>query len=157
MTYKRAFLFLFLGLVAAGFLGAQDAKESPEAIPDKDLGLSKSSVFEVPSPEAVALETSDPGEEPVLSRPHAEAPPLVPHGVRDYLPITREDNLCIECHLANEAGESVGKPIPASHLTDWRNSPAEVGRSVVGARHVCVSCHVAQADNPLLVENAFRP
>ncbi len=156
MRHKRAFVALFVAFIAAGYLSAQEDTGQQKPIPDRDIGLSRSSVFDVADPAVFHEEASDPGEKPVIPRAHIEAPPLVPHNVTEFLPITWEVNLCIECHLADEAGRSDGKPIPASHLTDLRNAPGEIGTSVVGARQVCVSCHVAQTDAEPLVGNLFR-
>ena len=53
-------------------------------------------------------------------------------------------NACLDCH-ALDAG--AGAPeLPASHRTDLRNSPAEVGANVAGARFLCLACHVPTTD-----------
>ena len=154
MRHKR--VLLAVGLIAAGYLVAQEGTQEGKAIPDRDIGLSKSSVFDVANPETFNPEASFPGDEPLIPRVHAEAPPLVPHTVVDFLPISWDDNLCIECHLADEEGESDGKAMAASHLTDLRNAPDTVGTSVVGARYLCISCHVSRSDAAPLVGNGFR-
>jgi len=125
--------------------------------PDASLGLAKGSVFDVPTPPAFTANDSAPGERPVLPRPYVIAPPRIPHGVTDFLPITPEQNLCVDCHAVKERRPGEATPLPPSHYTDYRNAPDRVGSQVVGARYVCVACHVAGTDAPALVENSFRP
>jgi len=126
-------------------------------IPDTSLGLSKSSVFDVPTPPVVKTNASSPGEQPSLPRPYAIAPPRVPHALDDFLPITQKQNACLECHAAKEKKPGEPTPMPPSHYTDYRNAPDRIGGQVVGARYVCVSCHAGQTDAPNLVGNRFRP
>jgi len=149
-------------LVLAAALAAACSSSSPGTAPrpgpvaDSDLGLSRGSVFDVPTPPAVAANDSGPGEKPALPRPYVIAPPRVPHGVTDFLPITQKQNACLDCHAVKEKKAGDPTPIPASHYTDYRNAPDRVGGQVAGARYVCVSCHAAGTDAPDLVENRFR-
>ncbi len=155
-------LLLFLAAVLAAGCSTStptgaDAAAPTAAIPDTGLGLVKESVFDVPTPPAVKANASNPGELPVLPRPYPIAPPRVPHAVDDFLPITQKQNACLDCHAVQEKKPGEPTPIPPSHYTDYRNAPERVGGQVVGARHVCVSCHAARTDAPNLVENRFRP
>jgi nitrate reductase (cytochrome), electron transfer subunit len=130
---------------------------STSPIPDASLGLARGSVFDVPTPPAVKVNDSNPGDLPVLPRPYAIAPPRVPHAVGDFLPITQKQNACLDCHATKERKPGEATPIPPSHYTDYRNAPDRVGSQVAGTRYVCVSCHAAKTDAPNLVENRFRP
>ncbi len=131
------------------------SEEPPPGTPAEQLGLAPGSVFEVLVPEAVEPNSSDPGDQPSLPPAFEGAPPLVPHGVVDFLPITREDNLCVDCHVIAEAEEGDPTPLPASHYTDLRRAPGEVGETVAGARWVCVSCHVPPTGAEPLVGSRF--
>lgn len=158
-------------LLAAAALSALSGCATPKATPaapparaaapvkDRDLGLSKTSVFEVPSPPAWKAEDSAPGERtPPPARIGPQIPPVVPHGVADILPITRDSNGCVDCHQVagpKKAGEPT--PLPASHYVDYRNAPDRVGEKVAGARWVCTACHVARTDAPPAVGSAYRP
>lgn len=144
-------------LIVAAAIAVRGAVSSEKGIPDTSLGLSKTSVFEVPDPPPVEWNTTDPGERPVLPRVYEGSPPLIPHAVQDFLPITRDDNQCIGCHQVEEKEEGEPTPIPASHFVDLRNAPDTRRDEVAGARYVCVSCHVPQTQNPPLVENGFTP
>jgi cytochrome c-type protein NapB len=132
------------------------AVQSP-GIADRELSLSKTSVFEVTAPAADEPNDSDPGDRPVTPADFPEQPPRVSHGVGDFLPITFDDNQCIDCHAVEEKEEGEPTPIPASHYTDLRNAPEEVGDEVVGARYVCTACHAVPGDDAPLVENGFVP
>ena len=89
-----------LFLSASMGLAAQGAKAQP--IPDRSLGLSKTSVFDVPSPPAFMEDASAPGENALPPRPNRETPPVISHGIGDFLPITRASNLCLDCHAVTE-------------------------------------------------------
>jgi len=140
-------------LVAAAALAAACTAAKP--IPDGQLGLAKGSVFEVLTPPAVKEEASVPGEKPALPRAFADAPPLVPHGIEDFLPLTPKANACVDCHSVKEKVKGQATPMPASHYTDYRNAPDKVGDKVAGARWVCTACHVPQTDARPLVESRF--
>lgn len=164
MTEGRTMKTIFLLSLAVGLAAGCAASEPTAAIsnptapiPDASLGLAKGSVFDVPSPPAVKPNDSAPGERPVVPRAYVSAPPRIPHGVGDFLPITLKDNACLDCHAVKEKKAGEATPIPPSHYTDYRNAPDRVGRQLVGARYVCVSCHAATTDAPDLVGNRFRP
>jgi cytochrome c-type protein NapB len=124
------------------------------AVPDTQIGLSKVSVFDVATPPEVVMIDPDPGGNPLFPRYNPEAPPAVTHGIADHLPIARDENVCIECHLV-DAAEGGIPPIPKSHLVDLRRAPDKVGTRVVGARYHCVACHVPQTKaKPLVANNA---
>jgi nitrate reductase (cytochrome), electron transfer subunit len=153
---------LFLAAVLA--VGCSSSATTGEVLPapsttveDSGLGLSKGSVFEVPTPPAVKPNDSNPGEGRFLPRPYVIAPPRIPHAVADFLPITQKQNACLDCHMVKERKQGDPTPIPPSHYTDYRNAPDRVGDQVAGARYVCVSCHAAQTDARDLMENRFRP
>lgn len=143
---------IILLLVAA--LASGCVRAAPVA--DSSLGLAPGSVFDAPTPPVVKANETAPGERPALPRPYAIAPPRVPHAVADFLPITRTQNACLDCHAVKTKVKGEATPIPPSHYTDLRNAPGRVGAEVVGARRVCVTCHVATTDAPELVRNRFQ-
>ncbi|HET8577335.1 MAG TPA: nitrate reductase cytochrome c-type subunit, partial [Methylomirabilota bacterium] len=128
-----------------------------DPVPDASQGLAKGSVFDVPTPPGAKPNDSNPGEGPLEPRPYAIAPPRIPHAVDAFLPITPKQNACVDCHAVKEKTRGGPTPIPPSHYTDYRTAPDRVGSHIVGARSVCVSCHVAKTDAPSLAENRFRP
>ena len=137
---------------------AKPASAPKGAVSDRDLGLSRTSVFDVPEPAAYHPEDSTPGEKPLPKRISTEIPPVVPHGIADFMPITRADNACLACHeVAGPKKKGEATPIPGSHYVDLRRDPARKGEHVSGARWVCVSCHVPRSDAKPLVGSNFRP
>ena len=144
---------LLLALCALSPLAA-----APPAKPksDKELGLSKTTVFEVPSPPAYQDEASGPGEKPLPKRVNRENPPVIPHGAGDFLPITRASNMCIDCHgIDGPKKKGEPTPIPASHYLDLRRETK--GKDVAGARYVCISCHVPRTDAKPAVGSTYKP
>jgi cytochrome c-type protein NapB len=144
----------------ASCTGARPAPSAPAAaasVKDRDLGLSRISVFEVPSPSLFKAEASSPGETPLPPRVSSQIPPVVPHTLAD-LPVRLEQNACVDCHQVDgpkKPGEAT--PIPASHYVDLRNAPDQKGEKVAGARWICTACHVGRTDAPPLVGSGFRP
>ena len=148
-------LILPLTLCTVSLLGS-----GPQAkpVPDRNLGLSRTSVFEVPAPPLYQDEASGPGEKALPKRINRETPPVIPHGVSDCLPITRGSNLCMDCHAVpgpKKKGEAT--PIPGSHFVDLRRAPHAKGKQLAGSRYVCISCHVSRTDARLLVGSTYRP
>ncbi len=127
----------------------------PAGTPDTEIGLSRGSVFEAPAPPAIADNVLDVGEASPRPRAYPGAPPVIPHGIGDFLPITRDENLCVDCHMVEEKTEGGPTPMPDSHYVDLRNSPAERRDTVAGARHVCVSCHASRTEAAPLVPSRF--
>ncbi len=142
-------------LLLAGRAVAEGESEKP--IADGDLGLAKGSVFDVLTPPVQAVNTTDPGDRPSVVRAYADAPPRIPHAVADFMPIRRQENWCADCHMTDWRAPEEGEPtpIPSSHYIDLRSGSDEIGESIVGARWVCVSCHVPVTDAPPLVANSF--
>jgi nitrate reductase cytochrome c-type subunit len=155
MIMKRTILAVIVlgSLLVTGLLTPGDTSKE---ISDKMLGLSKTSVFDTPAPEVTKTNESEPGELPLVKRVSPEEPPLVPHGLGEFLPITFVDNQCADCHGAEEEKiEGEATPIPDSHYTDLRNAPGKVQDTIVGARYNCVSCHVSPGGNDPLTGNTF--
>lgn len=123
-----------------------------EEISDKDLGLSKTSVFDTPEPQVFVFD----GAAPLIPPMSALQAPVIPHPIRYFGKITVERNRCLECHLLpDQIGMTVTPgdptPIPASHYVG--DPTASETPQVAGGRWVCIQCHVAQSDTEPLVGN----
>ena len=153
MTHPKLFIAVIFALLAG--LAMIQAETPESGTPDREIGLSKTSVFEVFSPDLVVGNQSSPGDRPLIPRVNPAAPPVVPHGVADWLPITLESNMCVDCHQVEGKEEGEPTPIPASHFTDLRREPGRVGEELVGARYLCISCHISLTESAVLVENQF--
>jgi len=94
------------------------------------------------------------GSPELIARTFVQQPPLIPHGVEKYMPITLQENACLDCHVSDEFK---GKKMPMmgdSHFSKTRKEK-DGSRAVEMVRWQCDSCHVAQSDAPPLVENTF--
>lgn len=136
--------------------GDAAATSSTPGIPAESLGLAPGDLSGSPAPPASREIDAAPGELPPPERAYEGAPPVIPHAIGDFLPITREENGCILCHQVEEKIEGEATPIPRSHYTDLRRAPDEVGEEIAGARASCTTCHVAQTNAKPLVENRFK-
>ena len=128
---------------------AESPAPAPVAVvstPDSEIGLAPGTAFEQPPQAPIAFNRVDPGESELRARPNAEFPPVIPHSVEDFEPITMTENPCLDCHNADVAEDMGAVAVPASHRMDLRNSPGEYGDEVTGARLVCTSCHVEMTE-----------
>ena len=153
---KNQIITTALTLCMTGLMGLAQAEDR---IVPSETGLSKQSVFEVPSPERFDYQGVMPGSDPVYKRAYPGAPPQIPHNIELMTPVTAAVNYCLSCHGSSaELSQPLkGKPtpIPLSHYTDLRNPSDQAVKELVGARYVCTQCHVPQADVVPLVKNKF--
>ena len=92
----------------------------------------------------------------MLPRSNPVDPPMIPHGIEDFMPITADENMCVDCHAIEVKEEGSPTPIPTSHYVDLRSSPDKVEDTVVGARYDCVSCYVSLTAAAPLVPNTYK-
>ena len=154
MRYSN--LLAGVGLLVAG---AVPVFADP-SIPADSMGLSKISVFDVPTQPAYHYKGEFPGQNGVLPRAYPGAPPQVPHDISGFLPITMQSNMCVSCHdqptqWGKKREQGMPTPIPPSHYTDMRNAPGKVAQHLVNARFNCNQCHVPQAETAPLTGNTF--
>ena len=122
-------------------------------IEDTQLGLRKTSVFDVVAPAPFGFD--GPGAAQTTA-PLAGSgmPPMIGHAVEEHLPLTAKSNDCLECH---DKPRNIGKPVaagkarpaPISHYV----SAGGTAPVLAGAKYNCMSCHAPQADVQLLVRN----
>ena len=134
---------------------AAPAAPGGKAVPEARIGLVRASPSQVPPPPPVEENDSAPGDRPVRPRAYPGAPPVIPHAIPDFLPITRDQNACLDCHGVAEKKKGEPTPVPPSHYVDLRNAPGRRGEKVAGARWACTACHVPQADVEPLVGSPF--
>ena len=147
-------------MLAAGALtlgyGALQAADMTQV--DSEMGLSKTSVYDNPSPDVFQYPQADPGEGKPLPRAYSGAPPQIPHSIEDFLPITTQKNECNNCHnkparIGKKVAKGLPPPMPESHYHKSDSGKLEFSDS----RYVCVQCHTPQADVKELVGNSFNP
>ena len=94
------------------------------------------------------------GQPQLIARTFVGQPPMVPHDVEKYVPITMDENACLECHITDELrGQKVPK-LGVSHYS--ATLKARDGKPAVAMdRFQCDSCHVPQVDAKPLVDSKF--
>ena len=156
-------------------------------IPDKELGLRKTNLSDENATEGVQADYDRPapGSSTRFERAYKDAPPMIPHSVEGLLPITKENNQCLGCHLP-EVAKSVGSTaIPETHFTNYRPDTVlkgnkvlkegkEIGKELENTSDIklakakksdtlyqgrfnCSQCHAPQAKVKTDVANTFRP
>jgi cytochrome c-type protein NapB len=83
------------------------------------------------------------------------APPMIPHSIKGMVPITVGHNMCLNCHLPQNAKALGVTPMPPDHFVDNFVNGKHL-RRVAGSRYFCTTCHDPQANIPLAVENKFE-
>ena len=81
-------------LTSFGIVGCQTGGP----IDETSVGIGADGVFNDPSPSTFEYPTIKAGESDRIAKSYHTAPPMVPHTVAEYLPITMETNECMECH-----------------------------------------------------------
>ncbi len=125
---------------------------------EEDLGLRHETLYEESYTEPVHGETTtkEPGESTRFERSFENSPPLIAHDISGMLPLEGDgDNICMGCHLPEEAVFSGATPIPSSHLIDFDTGEYLKGK-LDGSRYNCLQCHVVQNVLTPAVENIFK-
>ena len=154
-----------------------DAVVKP-SITEESLGLRKTNLYTENTTVAAKTEyiTAGAGSSDKFKRAYQDAPPMIPHDVSDFLPITKNNNACTGCHMPEVAPAMGATPIPASHFLDMRPHHKFDGKQFVKtadvmkndtdvkklthlsqARFNCSQCHAPQSQGNLAVENTFQP
>lgn len=155
MKLKPQVLFGVLALVCSAFSPALFAS----ALDELNMGLSKTSVFDDPTPPVAHYSDIKPGKSDRNPTSYHTAPPQITHRVEEYLPITAEENQCTDCHdkrkqIGKEWKKGKKVPMPDNHYGTF-NKPGGV-EDVAGARYNCTLCHAQQSDAPPLVGSTFK-
>ena len=157
MKLGNKIIISLLALSAATFvMGAGKSAE----VSDKDLGLSKVSVDAETGLVEKAFKYG--GEDPMpgdknkrIPRAYDNAPPMIPHDISSFVPITQDSNACIGCHMP-EAAKAVGAiSVPRTHLTNLRKNE-DLKCELYQGRYNCVQCHAPQAVLDPAVNNRFK-
>jgi len=152
-------------------------------VSEESLGLRKTDLYseDTVTPPPVEYTKAAPGTSKKLDRAYENAPPLIPHSVEGLLPITKDNNQCLGCHMPDVAPSMGATPIPPSHFTNFRPMTqldkeghiikegvaidntsdikivARQEKKLYQGRFNCSQCHVPQANVKPLVKNTFTP
>ena len=156
MTRRVLMMLLAVVVVAiASQIVMRDSTGNQSPVPDRELGLRKTSLTDDRVPPAFVFTDAAPGDNQRLPRAYDGAPPLIPHSLNGLVPITSSENACLLCHQTGSTDPANPPQVPRSHLTDFRRAPDVVRDTVAGARWNCTACHVIQSNAPVLVGNTF--
>jgi cytochrome c-type protein NapB len=94
------------------------------------------------------------GQPNLIARTFVGQPPMVPHTVEKYVPMTLEENACMECHQTEEIRGQKIPQIGTSHFSTTVKTKS--GKPALDmSRFQCDSCHVPQVDAKELVDSRF--
>lgn len=121
------------------------------AIEDTQVGLRKTSVFEVVTPAPFGFDGPG-GAVTTAPLPGSGMPPMISHAVEEHLPLTAMSNDCLECH---DKPQNIGKPVPTGKARPAPSSHYTTAATpaLLGAKYNCMSCHAPQAAVAPLVPN----
>lgn len=124
---------------------------------EEDIGIRKETLYDEIKEVPVHGEPikEEPGKSKKIERAFENSPPLIPHDITGMLPISRKDNMCIGCHMPDEASATGATPIPRSHFTDL-DTGKDLGNTLDGKRYNCMQCHVIQTTLKPPIENRFK-
>jgi cytochrome c-type protein NapB len=180
-----------IGLAASAllFVGCNSAETGKEVvkptITEANLGYRGTTdlLKEDVVPPKVEYHSAAPGTSKKFKRAFQDAPPMIPHSTEGLLPITKENNACLGCHMPEVASAMGATPIPVSHFTNFRpktavkgdkilkngkvvkntsseklaNVSIKEGKELYAGRYNCSQCHAPQATNKLVDESRFKP
>jgi cytochrome c-type protein NapB len=124
---------------------------------EEDLGLRKETLYDENATVPAHGEpiTKEPGESTRFARSFENSPPLIPHDITDMLPLAESDNICLGCHIPEEAITMGATPLPKSHFVDL-DTGEDLGENLDGNRYNCLQCHVVQTIVTAPVMNFFK-
>ncbi len=177
---KIALSVATVGLIVAGCATSGGGNITSESLSLRKAPVHTENVIKL---QKVTYIKAAPGQSKMFNRSFDNAPPLIPHSVEGFVPITKKNNACLGCHMPEVAKSMHATPIPKSHFINFR--PTEViakdgklikkGKIVARAngtndvfatpthgklyqgRFNCTQCHVAQSNAKPLVKNNFKP
>ena len=145
---KRAWwIVMALALMWSPVAGQGRPQQSGE--PERRERAAGAPEDEAPAPRHYEHGDKRPGQSEPLPRAWEGAPPVIPHSVRGFPPVTAKNNACARCH--GRAGATTGPPpAPPSHFIDMREAPDVARPQIVPSRWNCTASHVPQTNSPPL-------
>ncbi|MBW2289204.1 MAG: nitrate reductase cytochrome c-type subunit [Deltaproteobacteria bacterium] len=157
---RRAQLSSWLVIGLLPFIAAVATANEKEADDGLDIYFRDASLMALSDQAQESYPDSEAGESKRIERAFPDAPPQIPHTLVDMLPITLDDNECVECHHPDNVASQSDLPLPKSHFMRavmgsggkgdsmvWVVQGYEDTKEIVGNRYNCTMCHTAQATN----------
>ena len=169
---------------------AKEDLGNKKEVSELTLGLRKTDLYsekDETTPVKTDYSRPAPGQSTRFERAYVNAPPMIPHSVDGLLPITKNNNQCLGCHMPESAKAMGATPIPPSHFTNYRPTTVykngelvkegktvgmngELGNvsdikvakakkmdKLYQGRFNCTQCHAPQAKIDPIVGNTFKP
>jgi cytochrome c-type protein NapB len=162
-------LWLAVSLLLLLPAGANAGEPNKDSKHGNNLYFRDSSLESLAKQELATFPNTDAGESKNLERAFPDAPPQIPHTLEDMLPITLEENECLDCHDPENAIGKEDVPLPKSHFRHAvmgkgeKNDPMvsivkgyEKGDEINGARYGCMMCHAIRSGNARVIGNSFE-
>lgn len=161
--------------------GTAPVKEQAKvkSIAEESIGLRRTSLYSEKRTVASKTEYTGmtPGTSERFERAYTNAPPMIPHSVEGLIPIEKNNNQCVGCHMPEIAAAVGATPIPKSHFSNWRPETGcldnkfvtsadvlknktflkKMKKALYKGRYNCTQCHAPQSQGNLAVENTFEP
>jgi len=103
-----------------------------KVVGEEVLGLRKTTLFnEDVKPVDGKFNRAAPGAAARFERAYVNAPPMIPHSTEGLLPIKKDNNQCLGCHMPDVAKGVGATPIPPSHFTNYRPTTVYKGGELV--------------------------
>ncbi|TNF55391.1 nitrate reductase [bacterium] len=143
--------------VVAGYAASDVLFAGSKIYTEEELGIRKEPLYDESDTVPTHGETTkkEPGESTKFLRSFENSPPLIPHDITDMLPLAESDNICLGCHMPDEAKPMGATPLPKSHFVDL-DTGKDLGENLDGNRYNCLQCHVVQNIVTAPVVNVFK-
>ena len=168
--FQISFVSNFKAAKAQSNFNAKDT-----VLTEEEIGYRKTSLYEEEGDNLVKTEYNEQyaGEGTLIERSFENAPPLISHNIDDFIPITKDENACLMCHMPEEGSDAT--PMPKSHFIDYRPKikivdgkavkdvesnevvQKDLGENLSNAQYNCTQCHVPVANSTVILKNLFDP
>lgn len=147
------------GIFLASILCLCNSYIFADGIDQLNIGIGQDNVFSEATPSPFSYPDTKAGKSKLISKAYSTLPPQIPHTVKEYLPITAEDNGCTDCH---DKKDKIGKtkhisgkkiPMPENHYGGFNGKGDK--DEISGSRYNCTQCHVPQSGAKPLIENTY--
>jgi nitrate reductase (cytochrome), electron transfer subunit len=158
MNHLRMGMSVVLGMALVIALAAAGAPAADKkAKNEDDLGIRKGALTDESrvQPAHGEYSKSEPGKSKPIGRAFENSPPLIPHDLTGMLPIAQTNNICLGCHMPEQAQALGATSLPKSHFFDMDTGKDLAGK-LDGKRYNCMQCHVPQVNIPEAVKNTFK-
>ena len=126
--------WIFTGIALLFFSGACGSSQE-KAIPDDHIGLVDADIRDTPVPRAFADNSTEPGETPVLAPAYAGSPPVIPHGIADFLETVLQEHFGAAWEACTPAGRKAAAAAAAAKADAAEHAAAQAEGEAADEAH----------------------